>query len=74
MTTPDNVLLCETKDAVRLLTLNRPAKLNAINADLVLALTDALHTVQDDDDISVVIPRGAGRAFRRAPTPRRRGL
>ena len=32
--------------AVRLLTLNRPAKLNAINADLVHALSDALHAVQ----------------------------
>ena len=63
MTTPDYVLLSETKGAVRLLTLNRPAKLNAINADLVHALTDALHAVQADDDISVVILRGAGRAF-----------
>jgi enoyl-CoA hydratase/carnithine racemase len=63
MTTPDDVLLSETKGAVRLLTLNRPAKLNAINADLVHALSDALHAVQADDDISVVILRGAGRAF-----------
>jgi len=63
MTTQDDVLLCETKGAVRLLTLNRPAKLNAINADLVHALTDALHAAQADDDISVLILRGAGRAF-----------
>jgi enoyl-CoA hydratase len=63
MTTPDDVLLSETNGAVRLLTLNRPAKLNAINAELVHALSDALHAVQADDDISVVILRGAGRAF-----------
>ena len=63
MTTPDDVLLSETKGAVRLLTLNRPAKLNAINAELVHALSGALHAVQADDDISVVILRGSGRAF-----------
>ena len=50
MTMPDDVLLSETKGAVRLLTLNRPAKLNAINADVVHALTDALHAVQADDE------------------------
>jgi enoyl-CoA hydratase/carnithine racemase len=59
----DDVLLVETRGAVRLLTLNRPTKLNALNADLVHALTDALHAVQDDDSISVAILRGAGRAF-----------
>ncbi len=30
----EDVLLIETKGAVRLLTLNRPAKLNTINAEL----------------------------------------
>jgi enoyl-CoA hydratase/carnithine racemase len=59
----EDVLLVETKGAVCVLTLNRPAKLNAINADLVHALTDALHAAQAEDDVSVVILRGAGRAF-----------
>jgi enoyl-CoA hydratase/carnithine racemase len=59
----DDVLLSETRGAVRLLTLNRPAKLNALNADLVHALTAALLGVQDDDAVSVVILAGAGRAF-----------
>ncbi|MGE0221626.1 MAG: enoyl-CoA hydratase/isomerase family protein [Acetobacteraceae bacterium] len=59
----DDVLLQETRGAVRLLTLNRPAKLNALNADLVHALTDALHAAQDDEAIAVVILRGNGRAF-----------
>lgn len=59
----DDVLLVETRGAVRLLTLNRPSKLNALNADLVDALTDALHAAQDDDAVTVVILAGAGRAF-----------
>lgn len=59
----DDVLLVETRGAVRLLTMNRPAKLNALNADLVHALTDALLEVQDDSAVSVVILAGAGRAF-----------
>ena len=59
----DDVLLSETRGAVRLLTLNRPSKLNALNADLVHALSDALHAAQDDRGISAIILRGAGRAF-----------
>ena len=59
----DDVLLTETKGAVRLLTLNRPAKLNAINADLVHALTDALMAAQNDSAVTVIILAGAGRAF-----------
>jgi len=56
-------LLIENKGAVRILTLNRPAKLNALNADLGHALTEALTAIQADDSVSVVILTGAGRAF-----------
>jgi enoyl-CoA hydratase len=59
----DDVLLAEQYGAVRLLKMNRPAKLNALNSDLVDALTDALHAAQTDDAVSVVILAGAGRAF-----------
>ncbi len=59
----DSVLLVETRGPVRLLTLNRPAKLNALNADLVHALTDALLAAQDDNAASAIILAGAGRAF-----------
>ena len=59
----DDVLLVESHGAVRLLRLNRPAKLNALNAELVHALTDALLAAQDDDAVSVVVLAGAGRAF-----------
>jgi len=59
----DEVLLVEPRGAVRVLRMNRPAKLNALNADLVQALTDALTAAQDDDTVSVIILAGAGRAF-----------
>jgi len=59
----DDVLLTETQGVVRLLTMNRPAKLNALNAELVHALTEALHAVQHDRAVSVVVLAGAGRAF-----------
>jgi enoyl-CoA hydratase/carnithine racemase len=59
----DDVLLMEPHGAVRLLKMNRPAKLNALNSDLVDALTDALHAAQADDAVSVIILAGTGRAF-----------
>src|SRR4051812_18332976 len=59
----EEVLLIETRGATRLLTMNRPAKLNALNADLVKALTNALQDVQRDDAIAAVVLGGAGRAF-----------
>ena len=59
----NNSLLIENRGAVRLLTMNRPGKLNALNADLVHALTSALQAAQADDDVSVLVLAGAGRAF-----------
>jgi enoyl-CoA hydratase len=59
----DDVLLVEPYGAVRLLKMNRPAKLNALNSELVDALTSALHAAQADDAVSVIILAGAGRAF-----------
>jgi len=59
----EEVLLIETRGATRVLTMNRPAKLNALNADLVKALTDALQHVQRDDAVAAVVLAGAGRAF-----------
>lgn len=59
----EEVLLVETRGAVRLLTLNRPKKLNALNADLLKALTEALLAVQHDDSVAAVVIAGGGRAF-----------
>jgi enoyl-CoA hydratase/carnithine racemase len=59
----EEVLLTETRGAVRLLTLNRPNKLNALTADLLKALTEALLAVEHDDSVAAVIIAGAGRTF-----------
>jgi enoyl-CoA hydratase/carnithine racemase len=56
-------LLIENKGAVRILTLNRPTKLNALSGALIHALTNALTDIQGDDTVSVVVLTGAGRAF-----------
>ena len=45
---------------VALLTLNRPDKMNALNAAVRVALVDALDGLRHDDDIRVVVLTGAG--------------
>jgi len=45
------------------LTLNRPAKLNAISGELREALTAAIAEAVDDDSVRVIVIAGAGRAF-----------
>src|SRR5690348_17608173 len=59
----EEVLLTETRGSVRVLTLNRPRKLNALNADLLEALTEALLAVRHDPSVAAVVIAGAGRAF-----------
>jgi enoyl-CoA hydratase len=59
----DPILLVEpTSWGVRLV-LNRPAKLNAISAELREALVDAIAAATDDDRVRVIAIAGAGRAF-----------
>jgi enoyl-CoA hydratase len=57
------VLLVEDIGSVRRLTLNRPKALNALNGDLTGDLSDAILAAGPDPSVSVVIVRGAGRAF-----------
>lgn len=56
-------VLYEVKDGVGILTLNRPAVLNALNADLAFALAEAAERAATDREVWVVVVRGAGRAF-----------
>ncbi|MGZ8583757.1 MAG: enoyl-CoA hydratase/isomerase family protein [Actinomycetota bacterium] len=57
------VLLVEDIGPVRRLTMNRPDALNALNGELMQAMTEEIRAAGSDDDVSVVILRGAGRAF-----------
>ena len=60
--TPGHVL--DTRHGqVRLLTLNRPAALNAFDQRLYDGLADALIRAEADADVSVIVLTGAGRAF-----------
>jgi enoyl-CoA hydratase len=56
-------VLVEDLRSVRRLTLNRPRSLNALSRELVEALSEAIRSAGADDGVSVVILRGAGRAF-----------
>ena len=56
------VLVTDTPWGVRL-TLNRPAKLNALSGPLVEALVDALDAAIADPRVRVIVLEGAGRAF-----------
>jgi 2-(1,2-epoxy-1,2-dihydrophenyl)acetyl-CoA isomerase len=57
------VLLVEQQDGYRVLTLNRPARLNAFDAGLHAALAAALDEAAADGACRAVLLVGAGRAF-----------
>jgi enoyl-CoA hydratase len=59
----ESVLVRQTTPWGVRLTLNRPAKLNAINAELRDALTDAIGDATADERVRVIVISGAGRAF-----------
>lgn len=50
-------------NGVRTITLNRPERLNALNAELLADLTKALLGANGDDTVRAVVLSGAGRAF-----------
>lgn len=58
----DTILIAD-HGPIRQLTMNRPAKLNAMNAELVEALTTAVRDAEADDQVAVLLVTGAGRAF-----------
>jgi enoyl-CoA hydratase/carnithine racemase len=59
--TPDAPVRVEKRDDfVAVVTLDRPEKLNALNADVRKRLQDALHDLDGDDAVRVVVIHGAG--------------
>jgi len=57
------MLTSTTEGAARILTLHRPEKRNALNADLVGALKEALAEAADEESIRSVVLTGAGSTF-----------
>ena len=54
------LVLVETADRVRTLTVNRPEKLNALNSEVVAALDTALEAARADASVGVVVITGSG--------------
>ncbi len=56
-------LLIQQTDEVVTLTLNRPKVHNALNAELILELTEMLHKLDQDESVRVVCLAGSGKHF-----------
>lgn len=52
-----------TNDRVARVTLNRPDKMNALSQELMYELDDALHILEADETVRVIIIKGEGRTF-----------
>lgn len=59
----DSLVQVEINNQVAILTLNRPDALNALSRVLREQLSQALHDLQNNNEVSVVILTGSGRAF-----------
>ncbi len=60
--TESDIVLYDHADGVATISLNRPKSLNALNAELVAAVGDALSQSMRDESLCVVL-RGTGRSF-----------
>jgi enoyl-CoA hydratase/carnithine racemase len=56
-------LLSEDRGRVRVLTMNRPEKRNALNTDLTRALLEGLRAADTADTVACVVLTGAGQGF-----------
>jgi enoyl-CoA hydratase/carnithine racemase len=56
-------LLIEDRRAVRVLTMNRPDKRNALNNELTQSLLSALQAADSDPSVKALVLTGAGKAF-----------
>ncbi len=59
----DDIVLSESRGAVRLLTLNRPDRLNAWTGDLANRYFTLLDEADAEPDVRVIVVTGAGRGF-----------
>ncbi len=68
-------VLYEVKDKIARITFNRPEKMNALSAELRRDIVAALKEAEADDNVSVIVMKGAGRCWSSGydMTPRPRG-
>jgi len=60
----DNSVLCEVREHVGVLTINRPKTLNSLNVSTLIALEGALDRLEKNNDVRAIVVTGAGdRAF-----------
>lgn len=59
----EQAVLYEVRDRVALITLNRPERLNAWNADLATGYFDSLDRAASDPGVGAIVVTGAGRGF-----------
>ena len=60
---PELHYLFEVDDAVGIITLNRPERLNAVNWDLGAQLVELFRELRQRDEVRVIVLTGAGRGF-----------
>lgn len=63
MSESPRTVLYEASDSIARLTLNRPAKRNALNPELIAELKTALRRAESDQNVRVVVLSGAGSDF-----------
>ena len=63
MQSPTEYLLTNLADGVLTITLNRPDALNALRPEMLTGIEDLITAAQDENDVSVIVLTGAGRAF-----------
>ena len=61
--TPDGLVSCHMGDGLATLTLQRPARSNALSVEMRLSLDEALKRALGDPAVRVVVLRGEGRNF-----------
>ena len=60
---PEQVVLFNVTDGIARVTLNRPEKRNALNAELIAAVKDALRRAGEDREVRAIILTGEGADF-----------
>ena len=58
-----DTIVMERRGRVGYITLNRPEKHNAMNHEMVAEITEALSLYDKDDEVAVIVLRGAGKSF-----------